>query len=514
VLPAIDEIDLDQNKISLVIFEPHAGSELHPELKKFHDNISLKNRVMFLSGQRNMMEKLYGNSKKLKAIQQIVDNMSNEGVPASDQQYKEAEVQLDKAIQALFSTIRETFVALYYPTKNGIELAEFKLEFKENKFNGEEQIITCLSDSSKYEAFSKDDQFLDNLRKKCEARLFTIKELPFSQIKERAATTVAWQWYHPDQLESLRLDCIKKDKWREVNGYMVKGPFEKDPTSVVVEQTSYDEKTYEFTLKIRGIGGKVFYDIGGDPTSASKEVMDQVLVTSEPAIRFICIDPTGERRTGDIVEFTGSVPIKYGQRTTPNGDVMTLVTNPKYVVKYTTDGSEPKENGGIYNDEFVLPQDSRYVRVAIYYKDRLLEEKSIYVTHNPGAEPAIVINKSMPLAYRYHNKKRMGDTEASYKELALLSKLDGVLIKGATAEIYNKTNTDHYIEFNASVPYWAGDLQSLIDLVRDTSFKEIEVIVDFGYKELMFLTGELFTQWLDMNKYDLNNLVKNGEIIQ
>ncbi|MGI1660133.1 MAG: DUF499 domain-containing protein [Desulfitobacterium sp.] len=514
VLPAIDEIDLDQNKISLVIYEPYPGSELHPELKKYHDNISLKNRVMFLSGQRNMMEKLYGNSKKLKAIRQIVDNMANEGVPASDQQYKEAEAQLDKAIQALFSTIRETFVALYYPTKNGIELAEFKLEFKENKFNGEEQIISCLTDSSKYEAFSKDDQFLENLRKKCEARLFTIKELPFSQIKERAATTVAWQWYHPDQLESLRLDCIKKDKWREINGYLVKGPFEKAPTSVVVEQTSYDEKTQEFTLKIRGIGGKVYYDIGSDPTSASKEVMDQVLVTAEPAIRFVCIDPTGERRTGDVVEFTGSVPIKYGQRNTPNGDVMTLVTNPKYVVKYTTDGSEPKENGGIYNDEFVLPQDSKYVRVAVYYKDRLLEEKSIYVTKGGGAIPAKTIDKSKALAYRYHNKKQMGDTEASYKELALLSKLDGVLIKGATAEIYNKANTDHYIEFNASVPYWAGDLQSLIDLVRDTSFKEVEVIVDFGYKELMFLTGELFTQWLDMNKFDMNNLVKNGEIIQ
>ncbi|MPN28467.1 hypothetical protein SDC9_175909 [bioreactor metagenome] len=242
--------------------------------------------------------------------------------------------------------------------------------------------------------------------------------------------------------------------------------------------------------------------------------MDQVLVTAEPAIRFVCIDPTGERKTGDVVEFTGSVPIKYGQRNTPNGDVMTLITNPKYVVKYTTDGSEPKENGGIYNDEFVLPQDSKYVRVAVYYKDRLLEEKSIYVTKGGGTKPAKTIDKSKALAYRYHNKKQMGDTEASYKELALLSKLDGVLIKGATAEIYNKTNTDHYIEFNASVPYWAGDLQSLIDLVRDTSFKETEVIVDFGYKELMFLTGELFTQWLDMNKFDMNNLIKSGEIIQ
>lgn len=514
VLPAVDEIDLDQNKISLVIFEPYPGSDLHPELKKFYDNTQLKNRVMFLSGQRNMMEKLYANSKKLKAIQQIVANMSNEGVPATDQQFKEAEAQLDKAIQALFSTIRETFVTLYYPAKNGIELAEFKLEFKENKFNGEEQIITCLTDNSKYEPFSKDDHFLDNLRKKCEARLFTIKELPFSQIKERAATTVSWQWYHPDQIESLRADCIKKDKWREINNYLVKGPFEKDPTSVVVEQTSYDEKTQEFTLKIRGIGGKVYYDIGSEPTAASKELMDQVLVTKEPAIRFICIDPTNERKTGKIFEFTGSVPIKYGQRSTPNGDVMTLVTNPKYEIKYTTDGSEPKENGGIYHNEFVLPKDSKYVRVAVYYKGKLLEEKNIYVTKGASQKQGKEIDKSKPLSYRYHNKKQMGDTEASYKELALLSKLNGVLIKGATAEIYNKSNTDNYIEFNASVPYWAGDLQALIDLVRDTSFKQTEVIVNFGYKELIFLTGELFSQWLDMNKFDLNNLIKNGEIIQ
>ena len=55
VLPAVDEINLDQNKISLVIFEPYPGIELHPDLKQFHDTISQKNRVMFLSGQRHMM---------------------------------------------------------------------------------------------------------------------------------------------------------------------------------------------------------------------------------------------------------------------------------------------------------------------------------------------------------------------------------------------------------------------------------------------------------------------------
>jgi hypothetical protein len=403
---------------------------------------------------------------------------------------------------------------LYYPTKNGIELTEFKLEFKENKFNGEDQIIACLTDNLKYEHFLKDDLFLENLRKKCEARLFTIKELPYSQIKERAATTISWQWYHPDQMDSLKADCLKKDKWREISGYLVKGPFEKDPTSVVVEQTGYDEKTNEFTLKVRGIGGKVFYDIGSDPTEASKELMDQVLVTTDPTIRFVCIDPSKERKTGEIVEFIGRVPVKYDQRTTPNGKVMRLETNPKYEIKYTTDGSEPKENGGIYHHEFVIPQDSKFVRVAVYYKDRVLEEKDIPVVKNGGGYKEKAIDMGKPLSYRYHHKKKLGDTESSYKELALLSALDGVLVKGANAEIYNKESNDQYIELNASVPYWAGDLQSLINLVRETSFKEVDVIVDFGYKELLFVTGELFTQWLDMNKLDLNDLRKNGEILQ
>ena len=77
----------------------------------------------------------------------------------------------------------------------------------------------------------------------------------------------------------------------------------------------------------------------------------------------------------------------------------------------------------------MLPQDSKFVRVAVYYKGKLLEEKSIPVTRGVSASKAKIIDKSKALAYRYRNKKQMGDTEASYKELALLSKLDGVLIK-------------------------------------------------------------------------------------
>lgn len=476
--------------------------------------VSQKNRVMFLSGERSVMEKLYVNSKKLKAIQTIVDGMNSEGVPATDQQRKEAEVQLDKAIQALFSTIRETFVTLYYPTKNGIVSADFKLEFKENKFDGEQQIISLLQSEMKYEPFSKEDAFMETLRKKCEARLFTTKEMPYSQICDRAATEISWQWYHPDQLDSLKADCLKKDKWREINGYLVKGPFEKDPTSVSVNQTNYDDKTQEFTLHIKGVGGRVYYDIGADPTAASTEITDSVFVTKEPSLRFICIDPSGERKTGHVFEFTGVAPIKYGQRATSNGQVLTLQTNDNYEVRYTTDGSEPKENGGIYNGEFVVPKGCKFIRTVTLFKGQVIESKDIPVdtTHaNPSAKK---IDPSKTLIYRMKAKKQLGDTESSYRELEQLSKIDGLFIKGGSAYIYQKDKEENYVEYNANIHYTPTDLMALIDLIRSTSFKNRDVVVTFEYKELLFNAGEKFNTWVDLCKLDLDKLRAEGEIIQ
>lgn len=514
VLPAVDEIEADEKKIALVIYEPYAGTELHPHLLEYYTRIALKNRVMFLSGNRSVMEKLYTNSKKLKAIETIVENMKAEGVPATDQQRKEAEATLDKTIQALFSTIRETFVTLHYPTKNGLEQTDFRLEFKENKFDGEQQVIETLKAAMKYDEFSKEDSFLENLRKKCEARLFTTKEMPYSQICERAATETAWQWYHPDQLDALRSDCLKKDKWRETGGYLVKGPFEKDPTSVNVTQQSYDETTEEFVYHVKGVGGRVYYDIGADPTSASMEITDNIFRTKEPKVRFICIDPDKERKTGDIVEMVGQAPLKYAQRVTPNGIVFELKSNSNYEIRYTTDGSEPKENGGLYNGEFPVDDSAKYVRAVALYDGQLIEEKQIQVDRSGKKTEEKKIDLTKSVFYRLKQKRQMGDTESTYKELEQLAKYEGLFIKGASAYIYEKSNENNYVEYNANIPYLAEDLRALIDLIRDTSYKNREAVVTFEYKELMFTQGAQFNDWLEQGHYDLTQLRKEGEIIQ
>ena len=128
----------------------------------------------------------------------------------------------------------------------GLTKEDFKLAFTNNKFIGEDQIVNTLSGARKFEDFSSEDRFLDTLRKKCEARIFTQQEMTWQQIQERAATETIWQWYNPSQMETLKKDCLNRDKWREIGGYLQKGPFAKEPTEVQVEQLSFDPETKEY----------------------------------------------------------------------------------------------------------------------------------------------------------------------------------------------------------------------------------------------------------------------------
>jgi len=57
-------------------------------------------------------------------------------------------------------------------------------------------------------------------------------------------------------------------------------------------------------------------------------------------------------------------------------------------------------------------------------------------------------------------------------------------------------------------------LQALIDLVRDTSFKDRDVVVTFEYKELLFTSGAQFLKWVELCKLDMNRLREGGEIVQ
>ena len=193
---------------------------------------------------------------------------------------------------------------------------------------------------------------------------------------------------------------------------------------------------------------------------------------------------------------------------------MQLKTHKAYDIRYTTDGSNPKENGGLYNGEIVLPKDCKFVRVAVYYKDEFVLDEDIAIDMKAGAQQ-VEIEDDEPLEYTLNKQKNCGDTEQAYTEFAKLKQIPGTFIKQFTVTISEKSNSDNYVEItSAKVPWDTGNLRATVEIIRESAFAEKDVTVGFEYKRILFATGAAFKQWVDVNKLDAGELNQKGVIKQ
>ena len=314
-LPAIDEIELEQDRVTLVIAEPFTGTGLRPEIRDFYNDTTWQNRVAFLTGTRNTYDQLIDTGKRLKAIQSILEDLETEKAPDNDPQMIQAR-DLDERIQQNFySAVRETFTVLWYPRSEGLVKADLSMRFKSNDYNGEQQIQTLLEEKRKFETAISGEIF----RKKCEQRLFTTQSLPWKEIKRRAATNPQWQWHHPRALEELKTDSITKDIWRENGGYVDKGPFPQPKTSVLVNEKTRNDDNGEVVLEIALVhADTVYYDVGAQATTASAKLDQSQLKTKELRVSFLAVDSTKVHETGDSVTWENRITLKLGLVLKPN----------------------------------------------------------------------------------------------------------------------------------------------------------------------------------------------------
>ncbi|MEC1157829.1 DUF499 domain-containing protein [Cytobacillus horneckiae] len=503
VFPAIDEIEIKQDKIMLILFEPNPnGVGLQRDLAEFYDNVKYKNRVMFLTGQRNSMENLLDVSKQLKAIQSIINRMKNEDkIPESDTQYQQAQDILHKVELNLLQTSRETFITLYYPTADGFESNDFKMEFKNNRFDAEEQIRNVLIDVMKFDKNTSSDTF----RRKFEVRIFTTRQARWMDLKERVATNTAWSWHHPKALEDLKSESLKKGIWIEEGGYLDKEPPAPE-TSVNVREAFRDEQTGEVTLKITPQNGdKVYYEINGDATPGSLEVADlNAFKTTELALTFLCVDSTGRHDTGALTRWENNVQLQYNSFDKNGKNYIELkASSPKVTIKYTTDGSNPKNSGGVYDDLFEVPNGTKFVQAIAVHEDLGIFSEPISI---PITETKFEINKELPLTLTH--SLRASVTADVYKQLETLNK-HKAKVAGVSLQVFEKTNTMQQswleLSFDNYVFHETESFVMQLDELRNVFFKDKNVEISMNIEKSSFEKGQHFEDWIAENKYSLES---------
>lgn len=512
IFPAVDEINLTADKVSLVLFEPYTGIGLHPELQKFYENTLYKNRVMFLSGSRDTMNRLYGAAKELKAIERIISNMRDEKVPEDNQQYQLAQDTRIKKIAAVLSAAQQTFGVLYYPNKNGIQNAGFSMEFKGNNYNGEDQIRKLLLEKQKL----TDKTIDDTMRRKCEDRLFTRKEMRLSEIKDRAATETSWQWCHPRTVDALLANCVEKDLWRVHGEYVEKGPFEKDPTSVTISQKAENEETGKVTLRLMPkFGDKIYYEVGAEATTSSLAVEDpNNFETAELKVSFLCVDSVGEHPTGAPTLWRRDITIRYKIVDTGTGQQLRLETQPGVKIKYTTDGSDPKENGGIYDGEFVIPANTTFVQAVAEYDGGYFAPQSIRIDSKKKKE--LIIDKTRPLIVRRSFKAK--DTKESYDNIEAFKKYSDTLrdVRIVLFKLDDKGNDSGYIELNIDTKIATKPemVEIAIDNLKDSFITNGRANIEFECGSASFKTGQDFYDFANEKQISLSEFRQEEFIVK
>ena len=355
LLPALDEVQLEQDRVCLILSEPSGAFEglaLAREWQLWWSQQTFKNRVMFLTGSKMVMNNVKDAARQYRALQSIEEELVAENTQPNDPQWKALDILKDRILFQFTSALTQAFDTVVYPhTNNALRQTSIILEFKGNTWRGEEVLRKTLAEAQKFTS----DITADVFRQKCEQRLFVSNPSQWAEVKRQSATNMLWQFHRPDALDTVKAEAIRKDYWREEGAYVRKGPFPLPETSVKPVFLSRDDHGTGW-LKIEALhGDRVHYEVGVNvPTEASSKVSDfQRFQAKGLRYSFICVDSRGEHPTGAPVEWVGEPELKYGFD--PGTRKVTLRSLPSGKISYSTDGRAP-EYGGSYDSPFVPPE--------------------------------------------------------------------------------------------------------------------------------------------------------------
>jgi len=489
-LTPADELKLDKDSILLVVAEPAPGGGLADSLKAFWDDATYKNRVLFLTGEREVIDRLLERSAEFKAIRGIIEELEREKTPDNDPQLVGARELRDKILLQLLSAAKEGFDCIYYPAKDGLSKADFLMNYQGNNYNGEGQIRDTLKAKQKF----TEDIDSDTFRKKCELRLFTQQVMNFAEVKLRSATNPQWQWHIPSSLDSLKTKMILEDAWREEGGLVDKGPFAPPVTSVRAQELKRDDTTGETMLRLVPVhADKVHYEIGSPATTGSALVPDlQKFTTTDLRLSFLAVDSTGQHQTGPVTPWQNRISLKSRFFQQGNQRMCELLAAPPVPIFYTTDGSTPGSASGVYADFFPVPEGTICV-LAIAEKDGIRSE--MLRADVPRDNQPVAIDPTKPATWRRSHS--FDTTKESYEFLAKLEK-SGAKILGPRVMV----GSSPWAEFNtdSSMSLDRAALEKILHPLREiVGAGEVQLSCD----GLSFSSGQDLLDWVSDHKTEL-----------
>lgn len=367
VLPKLDELKLTGPR-TLVVIKPD-GKMPPSELRNFFDYPQEKNNLLVLTGQdSHLADAVEDRLRELYAIEQI-----HKRLKPGDTLYEEARDRLEEAEDRFSKALSAAYNRLYFPANDPVDdrdvlaavTIDNGLRLGKGDQSAETQIETLLaSPRANYKLAMDLTENFNAYFAMAEEYLWPSgkdnRRTPWKDVVSRAKCHPVWPWMPGGSgMDTLKAEALKQGRWRlGEDGYIEKGPFPKDKTTVNVSVVGVHPETgatlLSLTPRHAGESPAVYCATKPERSDQDQRVDDlDNFSTDEGTLYFWVKDPTGQFESGPAVRWLADLKIRHQVDPAADRRRVTLACTPRAELFYTLDGSNPKD-GAPYAGPFEI----------------------------------------------------------------------------------------------------------------------------------------------------------------
>ncbi len=347
-LPKISEVadKVRKNRVLLIV---SPDSKVPPEeVQRLFDSLMQKNNLCILTGDKTQMGSVE------KAARQVFAALkADKRIPKGHPQREELDMKQQQYEQDFTATVLNLFDKVIFPIHRPGKTAQLvskplDMTYDQKKgFSGEEQIEKTLT-KDPIKLYLDIEQNFDGIRDKAEELLWPANQddSRWSDIQDRITEQAGMPWLPPKGLDQLKALACNRGLWEDLgNGYITKKPQKKKTSVQYTNETQRDDEGY---IRIRinplnaGPSPRIYYAEDGPVSEASQLLAEQTLTTKAIRVQFLAVDPSNQFETGPAVTWDAKPVIRNNLLDVEPKRKVELFVAPKGALKYSMDGSEPR----------------------------------------------------------------------------------------------------------------------------------------------------------------------------
>jgi hypothetical protein len=366
-LPRLEDV-ADRVRRGRVLLVVSPDSKIPPdEVLKFFEGLSQKNNLCVLTGDKTAMGSVEKAARQLFAADKADGRIPQNHPQRADLEKKQQSFALD-----FTSTILNLFDKVLFPIQRAgrvSQLVSKALDMARDTkqdFNGEEQIEKTLT-ANPVKLYLDVDKEFDAIRDKAQDILWpeNLDEARWSDVVDCYAEQAGMYWLPPRGLDALKSIACNRGLWEDIgNGYVTKKPKKKLTSAQVISESGPDD-TGMVRLRVNpqnaGPAPRIYFAEDRPVSETSPQLKEHIFNTSALWVNFLVCDPSSQYETGDPVTWSNKIVLR--NKLSDNGGIriVELFAAPKGVIRFTLDGSEPRE-GAVYDGPITIDNDDVLLR--------------------------------------------------------------------------------------------------------------------------------------------------------